>query len=270
MDLNLLHLFLLAVVQGVAEFLPISSSGHMLLVSELWQRAGGSRLNDLLGAEIVLHGGTLVSILVVYRQRIAQLLTADRHIIGRLVVGTLPAVVVGLPLHEIEACRSFLANPILAACLLPITGVLLLWAGRRDEGTIDYRQISYTQALLIGIAQAVAILPGISRSGATICAGLLVGLRREAAATYSFMLAIPTIGGAVVLGARGFVFAKVTGAETGSLLAAAALAFVVGVGALRLLLRWLRQGRLQPLAWWCIGVGVAFTAWQLAGEPLIR
>jgi undecaprenyl-diphosphatase len=260
------HLFLLAVVQGIGEFLPISSSGHLLLANELWQGVTGDRLHNVLGAEIVLHGGTLLSILVVYRRRIAGLLAEDRRMIGRLVVGTFPAVLVGLPLHEIRSLRGWLENPLLAGCLLPVTGVMLLWASRREEGNTDYPQISFTQALLIGIAQAIAILPGISRSGATIVAGLAVGLRRDAAASFSFLLAIPAILGAVVLEAKDFGEADITRSEAWTLLLAAAVSFVVGVGALLLLLRWLRQGRLQPMAWWCIGLGIAFTLWKLAGN----
>lgn len=264
---SLIHVLLLAVVQGIGEFLPISSSGHLLLANELWQRAGGEPLDDLLGAEIVLHGGTLLSILVVYRRRIVRLLADDRHIIGRVVVGTLPAVVVGLPLHEIDRLRPYLEMPLLAACMLPVTGSMLLWAARRTEGQTEYRDISYRQAFWIGVAQAVAILPGISRSGATIVAGLGLGLRRDAAASFSFLLAIPAILGAVVLEAKDFVLADVSGREMGELLCGAAVSFVVGIAALNLLLRWLQQGRLQPMAWWCICVGLAFTAWWLAGKP---
>lgn len=262
-----LHLLLLAVVQGIGEFLPISSSGHILLANELWQSAGGEPLPDLLGAEIVLHGGTLLSILVVYRQRIVRLLSEDRRMIGLLLVGTLPAVAVGLPLHEIAPLKQYLQNSFLAGCLLPFTGLMLLWSGRRDEGSTEYGQITYWQALVIGMAQALAILPGISRSGATIVAGLGMGLRRDAAASFSFLLAIPAILGAVVLEAKDFAGNRVSSSEATELLAAAGVSFVVGLAALALLLRWLRQGRLQPMAWWCIAVGTAFTVWRLAGEP---
>lgn len=263
-----LHLLLLAVVQGIGEFLPISSSGHLLLANELWQRAGGKQLPDLLGAEIMLHGGTLLSILVVYRRRIAGLLAEDRRMIGLLLVGTLPAVVVGLPLHEITPLKECLQNSLLAGCMLPLTGTMLLWCARRDEGSTEYRHITYWQALMIGTAQAVAILPGISRSGATIVAGIGVGLRRDAAASFSFLLAIPAILGAVVLEAKDFAAHSMNRSEAAELLAAAAVSFLVGLAALALLLRWLRQGRLQPMAWWCIAVGTVFVLWQLAGEPL--
>lgn len=258
-----LHLLLLAVVQGIGEFLPISSSGHLLLANELWQRAGGEPLSDLLGAEILLHGGTLVSILVVYRQRIFRLLAEDRRMIGCLLVGTLPAVVVGLPFHEVGMLKDILQNSLLAGCLLPVTGVMLLWAARRKEGTTDYRDITHWQAVVIGTAQALAILPGISRSGATIVAGLAVGLRRDAAASFSFLLAIPVILGAVVLEAKDIAYGPINGEETTDLLAAAGVSFVVGLVALRLLLRCLRQGKLWPMAWWCIAVGTAFTSWRL-------
>ena len=263
MDLHQLHLFILAVVQGIAEFLPISSSGHLLVVDALWLHAGAPPLQNLLGVEILLHGGTLLAILVVYWRRIGRLLGEDRRVIGRLIVGTLPAVVVGLPLHEIDFLHGWLENSLLAGCMLPITGLLLLWGGRQPEGVTDYRDMSYRQALLIGLAQAVAILPGISRSGSTIVAGLAVGLRRDSAATFSFLLAIPTIAGAVVLGLKDLGPASYEPAEMLRLAEAAGIAFVVGVAALVGLLRWLRRGRLQPLAWWCIVVGVSFTVWQL-------
>jgi undecaprenyl-diphosphatase len=262
-----LHLLLLAVVQGIGEFLPISSSGHLLLANELWQRAGGEPLADLLGAEILLHGGTLLSILVVYRQRIVRLLAEDRRMIGCLLVGTLPAVVVGLPFHEVVILKQILQSSLLAGCLLPVTGLMLLWATRQQEGTTDYRDITHWQAFFIGLAQALAILPGISRSGATIVAGLALGLRRDAAASFSFLLAIPAILGAVVLEAKDAAYAPVGGRETTQLLAAAGVSFIVGLVALLLLLRCLRQGKLWPMAWWCIAVGAAFTSWRLVVCP---
>ncbi|HEX7377499.1 MAG TPA: undecaprenyl-diphosphate phosphatase [Pirellulales bacterium] len=262
-----LHLLLLAVIQGIGEFLPISSSGHLLLANEVWKRAGGEPLTNLLGAEIVLHGGTLLSILVVYRRRIVGLLAEDRRMIGLLLLGTLPAVIVGLPLHEVSVLKEWLQNSFLAGCLLPCTGLLLLWSGRRPEGLTEYRQITPRQAWLIGMAQALAILPGISRSGATIVAGLGLGLRRDAAASFSFLLAIPAILGAVVLEAKDFALVGASMNEIVPLLGAAGVSFAVGIVALALLLRWLRQGRLQPMAWWCIVVGSAFIAWRLAGTP---
>lgn len=262
MDSQQLHLFVLAVVQGITEFLPISSDGHILVVNAIWERVTGRRLDDPLGVEIILHAGTLLAIVVVYWRRLFRLFTEDRHMIGRMIVGTLPAVAVGLPLHEIEALRGWLESPLLAGCLLPVSGLVLLAGGRR-EGTTQYSEISYWQAFLIGLAQATAPLPGISRSGVTIVSGLALGLTREAAATFSFVLAVPAVSGAVVLGAKNLALGSELTSELPALLLAAVLSFVVGVAALTLLLRWLREGRLRPMGWWCIGVGVAFTVWQV-------
>jgi undecaprenyl-diphosphatase len=123
--------------------------------------------------------------------------------------------------------------------------------------------MSYRQALSIGLFQAVAILPGISRSGATIVGGLLVGLRRDAAATFSFFLAIIAICGAIVLELRKFAIEGV-GDQGLTLMVGAAVSFVVGMFALRLLLRWLNEGRLHWFAAWCIPVGLLVVAWQVA------
>lgn len=262
MDPQQLHLFVLAVVQGITEFLPISSDGHILVVNALWERATGRQLEDPLGVEIILHAGTLLAIVAVYWRRLLRLMTDDRHMIGRIVVGTLPAVVVGLPLHEIEALRKWVESPLLAGCLLPVSGLVLLLGGRR-EGTIEYGQITYRQAFLIGLAQATAPLPGISRSGMTIMSGLALGLTRDAAATFSFVLAVPAVSGAVVLGAKNLVVGSHPMPHLPALLFAASVSFMVGIAALALLLRWLREGRLRPLGWWCIALGLAFTVWQV-------
>jgi undecaprenyl-diphosphatase len=261
-----LHLIVLAVVQGITEFLPISSDGHMVVVNALWERAFGGEFKDFLGIEIVLHGGTLLAILVMYWRRLLSLITTDRHLIGRIIVGSLPAAAIGLPLHKIEALHEWLVNPVLAGCMLPVMGLILLLGGGQTGGTVDYVQVTYRQAFLIGLAQATAILPGISRSGTTIVTGLALGLRREAAATFSFVMAVPVVGGAFLLEARKLSPGAEDGLALSWLLLAAAVAFLVGLAALAVLLHWLRQGKLRPMGWWCLAVGVAFIAWQIAGR----
>jgi undecaprenyl-diphosphatase len=264
MDPQHLHLLVLAVVQGITEFLPISSDGHMVVVDSLWKYASGHQFDDLLGVEIVLHGGTLLAILVMYCRQLTRLLFADRHMIGRIVVGSLPAALVGVPMLKIKVLHDALESPVLAGCMLPVMGLILLVGGARTGGTIDYTEISFRQAFLIGLAQATAILPGISRSGTTIVTGLALGLRREAAATFSFVLAVPAVGGAVLLKTKDLLEGRQCGVELDWLLLATAVAFFVGLAALALLLHWLRQGRLWPMGWWCLAVGLAFTGWQAA------
>lgn len=261
-----LHLIVLAVVQGITEFLPISSDGHMVVVNTLWEQIFGGGFEDFLSVEIILHGGTLLAILVMYWRRLVRLLAADRHMLGRIFVGSLPAAAVGLPLHKIDALHKWLENPMLAGCMLPVMGLLLLLGGGQAGGTTDYNQVTYRQAFLIGLAQATAILPGISRSGTTIITGLALGLRREAAATFSFVMAVPVVGGAFLLEASKLLTTSQGGLGSAWLWVAAAVAFVVGLAALTLLLHWLRQGRLRPMGWWCLAIGIAFIAWQVVGH----
>jgi len=256
----------LAVVQGFTEFLPISSSGHLVIGGALLAQLNNARIHGQIELNIVLHGGTLASILVFYRRRIWRLVGEDRRVIGLIVVGTLPAVLIGLPLKELAP--EVLANPLLTGLMLLATAAILLAGGRLRRGEDDYARISYLQALLIGLAQAVAILPGISRSGATIVCGMSLGLRREAAATFSFLLAIPAITGGLVLEALDSdgASSEATGTPWPLLLLGAVIAFAVGLVALWWLVRWLERGRLHLFAVWCVLLGLATLIWQIAGR----
>ena len=252
---------LLGIVQGVTEFLPISSDGHLAVALALYQAATGSKVSDALGLTIVLHAGTLVAIVVVYWQRIGRLVGEDRRVIGLLIVGTLPAVIIGWPLHHWGG--SILTKPLLAGCMLPLTGIMLIWGASRPVGDTLYRELSHRRALLIGMLQAVAILPGISRSGTTISAGLALGLRRDEAATFSFLLAIPAVGGACLLELFKLLDDAPASTDVGPLAVGAIVSLVAGLISLRWLLRWLQQGRIQYFAWWCIPFGLAVVAWQM-------
>jgi undecaprenyl-diphosphatase len=251
-------LLLLAIVQGVAEFLPISSSGHLIVLGT-W--LGGSEpLPDLSDVNIVLHLGTLASIVVFYWHRVWKLVTEDRHVIGLMIVGTIPAVVVGLPLKL--KLEHLLEEPLVAGLLFPVTGLALLFSTRLPQGETDYRRMTWWDALFIGCCQAVAILPGLSRSGTTIAAGLYRGLDRSSAATFSFLLAIVAILGAGVL--EGIDQLRDGGPQTplSYLVVGCVTSFLVGLGSLWLLNRWLQSGRIQIFAWYCIGLGAVVIAWQ--------
>jgi undecaprenyl-diphosphatase len=259
---ELLHILLLGIIQGIAEFLPISSSGHIVIVDALLRdvlRAG--KLPDTNDVSIWLHAGTLASILVVYRRRILQLCGEDRRVVPRLLLATLPAVVVGLAVKF--WLDEYIESPVLAGAMLPLTGLVLIWLGRQSNGTVDYQQLTYRQSLLIGAAQAVAILPGISRSGMTIAAGVYVGLRRDSAAAFSFLMAIPVIAGAVLLDVVSLWRESAEIADLQLLGIGAVVSFVVGVFSLRWLIRWLERGRIQYFAYWCIPLGIAVLVWQL-------
>jgi undecaprenyl-diphosphatase len=256
------QILILAVVQGVAEFLPISSDGHLVVLTPLL--FGGRQVPpEMLDVTIVLHIGTLGSILVYYWRRILALLGRDRRTLGLIVLGTLPAVGFGLVMkHWFE---PVLESPLLGGLMLPVTGLVLLWGLRCQVGETEYRDMTWLDSLWIGVCQATAILPGLSRSGTTIAAGLGRGLTRSSAATYSFLLAIPAVGGAGVLEAYSLW------KEGGKLLtpvellvAGAIVSFVVGLGSLALLERLLLRGQLQWFGWYCIVLGIAVVAWQIA------
>ena len=253
------QLILLAVVQGVAEFLPISSSGHLVILAHLFPSEQGQQ-GDLTAFNVILHAGTLGSILVFYRRQIVELLTKDRSLIWLLAIGTVPAVVAGLGIKLLA--DEVLELPIVAGAMLPITGLMLLWMAGRD-GELEYTKLTIKQALIIGAFQAFALLPGISRSGSTIVAGLLVGLKRPAAATFSFLLAIPAITLAAGFESLQLIINPTPDTRAGMLAAGAAISFGVGLLALWLVVRLLNQGRLHWFAYWCIPFGLAVIVWQV-------
>ena len=251
------EIILLGIIQGLTEFLPVSSSGHLVVTNALLEALGSAPIEDLVEVEIVLHLGTLAAVLVFYRREIQRLFSSDRRVLAPLLIATLPAAVVGLQVEE-----SWLQSALLAGCLFPVTAVGLLWISRQKTGDADYSSLRPAQALTIGLLQALAILPGISRSGATIAGGLGVGLHREAAATFAFLMAIPTIAGGGLL--KGYQAYQQGG--TGTPMVFLAIGFIVsmlvGWAALKLLIYWVRQGRLAIFAWYLIPLGIAVVLWQ--------
>lgn len=274
MQPELWQILLLAVLQGTTEFLPVSSSGHLVIAAAWLQPTGSTEAWDIAELNIVLHAGTLGSILVFYWQRLLRLVGADWRVLPLLAIGTLPAVAVGLPLKLFFG--ELLESPLLAGCLLIGTGGVLIWgaaASTTDEAPSDgsdaiaaagaYTELNWAEALLIGLAQAAAILPGFSRSGLTISAGLRLGMSRESAATFSFLLAVPVIAGACVLELKDLFEPGAVGTPLTHLAAGAAVAFVVGWISLWGLVRLLERGQLAWFAAWCIPAGIAVIVWQL-------
>lgn len=271
--MDLLRIVILAVVQGLTEFLPISSDGHLIIVAALYEAATGYPLeDDQLTLTILLHAGTLVTVLVVFWKQLIRLISVDRRVVPLLIVGTIPAAVSGILLEKY--CQPLLNSPLAAGLGLIVTGLILLWMKRdetsaganADAGRGSYQNMSFGQAWLIGLFQAAAPLPGVSRSGSTIASGLrLVNLTRADAANFSFLLSVPAVGGAVAMKLlKLWKDGDSTGLNTLHLVIGAVVAGLVGFAALRWVLAWLRGGRLHLFAWWCIPVGIAVTVWQLS------
>lgn len=252
---------MLALVQGLTEFLPISSSGHLVVMEELLQ-FGNDVPGQRLAMNIALHMGTLLAVAAFYFRHIARMIYRDHRVIGLVAVGTLPAVVVGVPLQQLGAP---LESPLVSGLMLIVTGGVLLWAVRHPPGELDYGEITWRGALVIGIGQAAAILPGLSRSGTTIAVGMWLGMRPQSAATFSFLLAIPAILGAAVLQIAKSAIRDQTvssALEMPQLIVGVFVSAAAGAFALWWLLHWLEGRRLRYFAYYCFLIGPAVLLWQ--------
>jgi len=249
---------ILAVIQGIAEFLPISSSGHL----NVFQTLLSAEAPDSAELNIVLHFGTLLAILLFYWRRILALLTSDRRVILMLVIGTIPAAVIGIIIKS--QFKELLNSPLLAGCMFPITGLLLLVLQRLKKDGDEYVKMPIWKSFAIGCAQAFALLPGISRSGSTIVAGSMLGLKQEESMTFSFLLAIPAILGASVLELKDIYENDwATTTDPWHLLLGTGIAFAVGLVALRWLDGLLKKGKLHWFAWYLIPLGILVVIWRL-------
>jgi len=249
---------LLGLVQGITEFLPISSDGHLVIAEELL----GVHQEGIV-FEVAVHVATLLSVLIFFRGRILALLrgalagSADAWAYAaKLALATLPAVVVGLT--ALDFVEGLFEMPWTAGAGLLFTGACL-WTTRRTQPTARAAEPTWLQALLIGCAQVLAIAPGISRSGTTVATALALGVAPLAAAEFSFLMAIPAIVGAALL--QALKAAPPTAELWRALGIGGAVACVSGIGALALFVRVLRAGTFHYFAWYTWVAGAAFLTW---------
>lgn len=277
----------LALLQGVSELFPVSSLGHTILVPAVLQWRNIHRADPtFLAFVVVLHLGTALALVIYYRAEWARIVSAlarslvrgtlssdrDEAVGWRLVVGTVPVGIIGLVAQD--PVRQLFGSALAAAIFLAING-LVMFAGeylrRRQNRTArssrTIPQLSYAQSVAVGVAQSFALLPGISRSGASIVGGLLCDLDHEEAAHFSFLLATPVIGAAALLEIPR-LFAP--GAHL-ALLEAVAGALVAGIAAylsVAFLTRYFKRNDLRPFGWYCLLFGAACIA--LASKGIIR
>lgn len=245
-----LQAVLWGVVQGITEFLPISSDGHLVLIPALF----GFAPPDL-ATTAVLHLGTLGAVVAYFRKdlwrlRLARTDPGSRSLLWLLFIGSLPA---GLALLFVDEVERLQRSVTAAALFLLVTGVVLVLVDRLPLGTRDIEHARPTDALLIGIAQLLAILPGISRSGFTIATGLARGLERLSAARFSFLLGVPAIAAAGLL--ELFRLASDGGVPPASWLGVA-VAAVTGYLSISFLLRMLHRAGLSGYGIYCLAMGV--------------
>lgn len=256
---------LLGIVQGLTEFLPVSSSGHLALFTALLN--GNMLPEENLLFTIVLHAATAIATIIVFRKDIVTILSSAfqkdgiqaRHFIGKISVSMVPAVVVGLFFEE-AISSLFGSNLALVGAMLCITALLLFFT---DRATTKKHAISYPFALLIGIVQAIAILPGISRSGATIAIALLLGITRPEAARFSFLMVIPLILGSMaktILDNGAAVFDAV---DAMPMVVGFIAALVSGILACTWMIALVKRSKLSYFALYCLMVGItaSIVAW---------
>lgn len=257
---------ILGIIQGLTEFLPVSSSGHLELAKAIF----GVETEENLLFSLVLHLGTALSTMVVFRKYIGEVLgglfrkpwNESWDFSAKVVLSMLPALAVGLLFKdEIEAL--FEGNILLVALMLLVTGVLLTltWQVRHREG----QEVSYGRAIIMGIAQAIAILPGISRSGATIATGILSGSSKEKATQFSFLMVLPVIIGASILELKDYLEAPASSQSIGwvPLLAGFLTAFLAGMVACQWMIGLVRKGKLLYFALYCFAVGLIALAFEI-------
>lgn len=247
---------LLGIVQGLTEFLPISSSGHLVIFQNLFgEKSEGTLL------EVLLHLGTFMATIVVFRQKIKELLVGlirrkkeETQETGLILLACLPTGLIGI--LAADWLSSLFESPI-AVFYAMIFTALLLWSTRYIPPNRKTSPLNWKKAFAIGVIQGIAIIPGISRSGSTICGALHMGVDRKRSGEFSFLISLPAIAGAVLLdliklakhGTQGLVI-------DGSVIFAIFLSFAVGLFALLWLLKFVQQGRMHLFAPYVLLVGM--------------
>lgn len=267
--MDIYQAIMLGIVQGLTEFLPVSSSGHLVIGQSLF-----GLTEPALSFDISVHIGTLLAVIVLFRKDIMAIIASgvfflkslirknaatgrlkdnrELNMLWLIIIGSVPTAIIGILLNKI-ADRLF-SSTLLVGIMLIITGIILWLTRKTSEKSKTGNKLTIGKALLIGLVQGMAVIPGISRSGSTIAAGLFAGLNRELSARFSFLLSIPAIAGAAVLNFADLQTAStISGAVT---LIGAITSFVVGYLALTILLYFVKNGRLYVFAPYCVFVGI--------------
>lgn len=250
---------ILGVIQGLTEFLPISSTGHLYIGRHLFGLDEAGLLLDTL-----LHTGTLLALLIFYWQEILKLLRRPfSKMTGLLMIGTLPAVIAGVLLNdffeEISKTGVTIGWEFLA------TGLILWWADIMPKQSRGMEDITYKNALFIGVFQAAAIFPAISRSGFTLAAGLMSGLNRETAAYFSFLLSIPVIFGGILFKGADLLSGPVEAISFKGLLIGTLCAAVFGYLAVSWMIKYIKNHSLKPFSLYVITLGILILFLQTIG-----
>ena len=263
--MSLFEAIILGIIQGLTEFLPVSSSGHLELAKVILGDKSVPEESMLM--TVILHGATALSTIVVFRKDILDLLKGlfsfknneEFKFSLNIVISMIPAALVGLLFNdEIEA--FFGGQVLLVGCMLLLTAVLLIFA---DKAKQTDKKVGVGSALVIGISQAIAILPGISRSGATISTAVMLGIDREKAARFSFLMVVPLILGKMAKDILDGAFDTISGSFLNYGIGFVA-AFVTGIIACTWMIKLVKKSKLKYFAYYCLAVGIIAIAYSVA------
>lgn len=250
---------ILGLVQGLTEFIPVSSSGHLILIDQL------TGVDSSFAFDVLVNIGTLLALVVYFRKKLVELALnvwrkKDYKLLGLIIISTTPALIIGGLFSDVFASDD-VRNTRVVAVMLATVGVSMLLADHFWQGQRKFEQMGRTRALLIGLAQAVALIPGTSRSGATILAGRAVGLSNAAAAEYSFLIAIPIIAGAVLRSIIESDTQALLASNSALALAGSLSAFLSGLAAISFMLKFLQTRGLKLFGFYRIILAL----WLLLG-----
>ena len=247
--MNFIEILILGFIQGIAEFLPISSSAHLIIFRDIFGFGAGMSSNMELTFDIALHFGTLLAIGVFFFWDFIKMIQKgftkgvrddDGKILWYLVAATIPAAIAGV-LFEDAIENVIRSNYVVIALALAIMGVIIYLADKYSKQTKDIKKMTLKDAIIVGCSQVFALIPGFSRSGTTIAAGRVLGLDRESAAKFSFYLSAPVVLGAVVLQLIKGSALSVIAANLGTFVLGILVSFVIGLLCIKYLLKYLQK-----------------------------
>lgn len=270
--MDLIQTILMGIIQGLSEFLPISSSAHLVFTSNFYKVFKGIEIleesNQEVFLDIMLHLGTLIAVLIFFRKEIGEILKAlyyglktkkydalDFKMGVYIMLGTVVTVLIAFPLNEVAGTLVF--RPAIVGLLLMFTGGLLLFSEHWNKKHHEKVAINMKNSILIAIAQGLAALPGFSRSGLTIATGLLSGMGREEAAKYSFLLSIPIIlGASMVYPLIKLDFQEIVGYNWSAIIAGTIIAGIVGYLCIKYFLKFVSKFSLAVFGYYCLLMGI--------------
>ena len=270
--MHIIQAVLMGIVQGLSEFLPISSSGHLVFTSNFYKSIKGAGAliysNQEVFLDIMLHLGTLIAVLIFFRKEIFSIITSTYEAIKNkkfetteskmgmyIILGTIITIAVAYPLNNFAAFLVF--KPSYVAVLLILTGFLLIFSENYAKKIQEKKEINLKRAMLIGLAQGLAALPGLSRSGLTIATGLLSGMSREQAAKYSFLLSIPIIlGASMVYPFVEFDMSEIAYYNWTAIIIGTIVSAIVGYLCIKYFIKFVSKFSLSVFGYYCIIMGV--------------